>query len=146
MDFTKNLGKDEEVIVNAKTHWACLIPHILLIFVYIGVITIWKPIIRMCSTKLTVTNKRVYGKYGLINTKSLDTPLNKVTTVSVSNGLFGKIFGYGNVVVNTAAGTFNFKYIKSPENFRVALMDEIERYEEERIKRQASELASAIKN
>ena len=41
---------------------------------------------------LIITNKRVNGKTGLINTNELDSPLNKINGVQVRQGLFGKIY------------------------------------------------------
>lgn len=140
-----NMVKDESMITQAKVHWACLIPHIILMFIYIGFITIIFALIRMFTTKLFLTNKRIYGKVGLINTKTMDAPLNKVNTVSVESGLLGKIFGYGNIHVTTSSGSYNYKGIKSPGVFRDAIMTEIDAFEEARIKKQASEMAAAIR-
>lgn len=145
MKIMDNLGKDEALVTQGKVHWACLIPHILLFLVFIGFLTIWGAVIRMFTTELALTNKRIYGKVGLINTKTLDTPLNKVNTVSVSSGLFGKIFGYGTLHITSSSGEYLFKGIKSPDTFRNAIMTEIDRFDEARIKKQASEMASAIK-
>ena len=145
MKIMDNLGKDEALVTQGKVHWACLIPHILLFLVFIGFLTIWGAVIRMFTTELILTNKRVYGKVGLINTKTLDTPLNKINTVSVSSGLFGKIFGYGDLHITSSSGEYLLKGIKSPNTFRDAVMQEIDRFDEARIRKQASEMASAIK-
>lgn len=143
-NFASNLGRDESVIMQGKVHWACLIPHVLLMIVFVGFLTIWTPLISMFSTDLVLTDKRLYGKRGLINTKTLDTPLNKINTVSISSGLGGKIFGYGTVHITSSSGEYVFSYIRSPETFRTAIMDEIEKFDERRIKQQAAEMASAI--
>lgn len=140
-----DLGKGEEVVTRANVHWACLIPHVILMFLWIGFITIIPAIIRMFTTDLFLTNKRVYGKVGLVKTKSLDTPLNKVNTVSVESGLFGKIFGYGTIHITSSSGSYDFKGIKSPEVFKSALMGEIDKFDETRIKKQAAEMAAAMR-
>lgn len=140
-----NLSKDESLITQGKVHWVCLIPHIILMFFMIGFITIWPPVISMLTTDLVLTDKRIYGKRGLINTKTLDTPLNKINTISISSGLGGKLFGYGTVHITSSSGEYLFRYIRSAEVFRNAVMDEINRFDEKRIKRQASEMASAIR-
>ena len=145
MKIMDNLGKDETLVTQGKVHWACLIPHILLCVVLIGFLTIWGAVIRMFTTELVLTNKRIYGKVGLINTKTLDTPLNKINTISVSNGLFGKIFGYGTLHITSSSGEYLLKGIKSPNVFRDSVMSEIDRFDEARIKKQASEMAAAIK-
>jgi uncharacterized membrane protein YdbT with pleckstrin-like domain len=98
----------------------------------------------MFTTQLVLTNKRIYGKVGLINTKTLDTPLGKVNNVSVESGLFGKIFGYGTINITNSSGVYSIKCVKSPDAFRNTLMSEIDKYDENRIKKQASEMANAL--
>lgn len=142
----KNLGKDEEIIGTTQVHKICLLPHILLCFVYVGFFTIWGAVIRICTTDLAFTNKRLLGKVGLINTKVLDTPLNKINNVSVEQGLCGKIFGYGTIVVSSSSAQYNFKGIKNPETFRNRLMEQIDKFDDDRIKKQAVEMAKAMRD
>lgn len=61
------------------------------IFTIVGLI--WF-IIRFYGYKtndLILTNKRVFGKCGLISTTQMQSSLNKIDSVSFSNGLIGKI-------------------------------------------------------
>ena len=145
MKTMNNLSKDESIVTQGSVHWACLIPHVILMLFLIGFFTIWGALISMFTTELVLTNKRLYAKVGLINTKTLDTPLNKVNTISISSGLGGKIFGYGTLRITSSSGAYVLKGIKSPATFRDAVLAEIDKYDETRIKKQASELASAIK-
>lgn len=142
----RNLGKDETVVTQGKMHWATLIPHILLMALLIGFFTIWGAVIRMCTTELVLTNKRLYGKKGLVNTKTLDAPLNKINTVSVQSGLWGKLFGYGTLHITTSSGAYVYQGIRTPDVFRGAVMEAIDAFDEDRIKKQAAEMAAAIKN
>ena len=146
----QNLGGDEHIIESAEIHG--LIIKLLIALGIFGIITIFLPfivigvILRIRSMELGFTNKKVIGKYGVISTKRLDTPLNKVDNVSVEQGLGGKIFGYGTVVVSSASNKFGFEYVKNPEIFRNKLMEQIEKFDEERIKKQAMEMAQSMKN
>ncbi len=153
-----NLSKDESVVTQAKVHWICLLPRMILTLLFIpltaesffgflilALIIVAPVLIRMLTTTLVLTNKRIYGKVGLINTKSLDTPLNKINTVSISSGLFGKIFGYGVIHITSSSGNYNYKGIQNPSVFRDAVMEEIERFDEAKIKKQAAEMAAAMK-
>lgn len=144
--ISKNLGRDEQVVLQAKVHWACLIPSIILSFILIGIPSLLGKIIRMITTELGFTNKNFIGKTGLINTKVLNSPLNKINNISVENGFWGKIFGYGTVHVDTASGSYDFKYIARADNFRTNLLNAIEQYEQDKIKKQAQEMANAMKN
>lgn len=142
----QNLGKDEKVMLTARIHWTTLLPHILLILLFVGIFTIWGPLIAMFTTELGFTNKKLLGKLGLINTKSLDTPLNKINNVSVTSGLGGKMFGYGTLQITTSSGSYLFKGITGANEFKTALMAQIDTFDEDRIKQQASEMAKAIKS
>ena len=141
-----NLLKDEEVVFVAKVHWASLIIHVILMIIFIGFITIIPAIIRLVTTELGITNKKLAGKMGLINTKVVDSPLSKINNVSVESGLFGKIFGYGTIMVSTSSEVYNFKCIKSPEVFRSTLMQEVDKFAETQMKKQASEMAKAMRS
>lgn len=158
-EFT-NLGRDETVILQGKVHWArMIVPGLIAVLIliggiggdaFLGALIIALLIVALASIplwteKLVITNKRLYGKTGLIRTKTLDTPLNKVNTVSVSSGLIGKLFGYGKIHVTSSSGTYEYSSIAAPDVFRQTLMEQIERYDEERIKKQAAEMARAIK-
>lgn len=142
----RNLMKDEKIVKQAKIHWALLIPSILKACIIIGIPKLIVNIIAMNTTELAVTNKKILGKIGLINTKVMDSPLNKINNVSVSSGLFGKLFHFGTVNITTASGEYHFVGIADPDDFRATVMNEIEQYDQDRIKKQAEEMAKAIKH
>ena len=108
----------------------------------------WLPrdLIRYFTTKLEITNKRVKGKTGLINTNELDSPLNKINGIQVKQNMFGKMFNYGTLSITTASSVFLFNYINNPNEFKTILNNQIESYDDERIEKQAKKLANAIKN
>lgn len=140
----KNLGNGEKIEYSAKIHWAPLLPHVILMFILIGFITIIPAIIRMFTTELVITNKKLVGKTGLINTNAMDSPLNKVQNIKSSSGILGKIFGYGDLSITTASGSYVFKCIAKPDTFKNKLNQEIENCDDARINKQAEKLASSI--
>ncbi|MDE7278653.1 MAG: PH domain-containing protein [Oscillospiraceae bacterium] len=157
-----NLGKEEKIISKGEVSFLPLIPSavfgvIILIFgisagfggfiaaLIIDAIIILPKFLGIKNTELGLTNKKVMGKYGIINTKVMDSPLNKVNSVTVEQGLGGKIFGYGKVVISTSSGGYNFNYIKSADSFRSAVMNQIDAAEVERLRKQAEQLAGAMK-
>ncbi len=143
--LSQNLQKNEEVVLEAKVHWACLIIPIVFSFIIIGIPSLISRLIAMKTTELSLSNKRLVGKYGFINTKQMDSPLNKINSVSVESGLFGKIFGYATITVNTASTIYNFRFIANSENVKHEIMEEMERFDEARIQEQARAIANAIK-
>lgn len=130
-NFLENeLGKNEQIVEIGKLHILSILP--------------WH-FIRYATTKLGFTNKRVVGRVGFIKKQTLDTPLNKVNNVSISQGFFGKIFNWGTVGVSTSSGSYNFPCISKPKDFKNKLMAQVDQFEEDRITAQAQQLASAIK-
>lgn len=145
----KNLNVKETILKNAQLHPLQLV----LAWVW-GVIGCWllfiptinaiKTTIRYLNTELAVTNKRVVGKAGFINSASLDAPLNKIQNVTVSSGLGGKIFKYGNIEIQTGGDALAFVGIKEPDAFKKFLMNQIDEYENDKIKEQAQQMAAAM--
>lgn len=139
----------EKTIKEGKISISTLIIRLIIdcfaICILIGLIWIVKDLIKFFTTKLIITNKRVNGKTGLINTNELDSPLNKINGVQVKQGLFGKIFNYGTVSITTASTAFNFDYIDKPNEFKNILNNQIEKYDDDRIEKQAKKMAEAMK-
>lgn len=102
----------------ARTSWKTIIPDCLLFIFIIGLFTIWKKIFIILTTKLEITDTMVSGKIGLIHTETLDSPINKITSVKVEQKFWGKIFNYGNVYINTPAGNFDFRYMADPNKIK----------------------------
>lgn len=87
---------------------------------------IW-PFIARRSTELVITDKRLIVKYGLLSTHSIEIRFSKIETVQVSQGLIGKIFNYGDIVVTGTGSTFDpIRSIKDPLAFRAALSQAME--------------------
>ena len=110
--------ENENLLMEVKPSAVVLIPHFCLMLVFVGFITIWKPLFGIISTNIRVTNKRVSAKKGIIKTESLDSPIDKITSVKVEQKLFGKIFNYGTIYINTASGDYTFEYIPNVEQLR----------------------------
>jgi len=145
----QNLNRNEEIVKKAeRSAWLLVGAWVFgILFFWLLFIPLIKAVIatvRYRSAELAITNKRIIGKTGVVNSGSLDAPLNKIQNVSVSSGLGGKIFGYGTVQINTAAGVFTFTGIKQSEQFKAAIMNQIEQYEEDKIKEQAAQMANAM--
>ena len=144
-----NLNRNETIIRKAVLHPGELIKAwvfgiLFCWFFLIPLINAIKVTITYCNTELAITNKRVIGKAGFANSAAIDAPLSKVQNVNTSSGLWGKIFGYGNVVIMTAADKIPFSGIRKPEEFKRALMAQIDQAEEDRIAEQAKAMAAAM--
>lgn len=58
---------------------------------------------------------------------------------------FGRILGYSTIVVSTASTIYNFKYIRNSDQFKHTVLEEMDNFEETKIKNQAAALAGVIK-
>lgn len=144
-----NLGKNETIVKKADMNNLFLLSKWIfgILFFWLLFIPTIKALIATIKFKnieLAITNKRVIGKVGVANTQALDAPLNKVQNASVSQTLGGKIFNYGTVRIDTAAGKFEFPAVKNADAFKGMLMAQIDQYEEDRVKQQAAEMANAM--
>lgn len=107
------------------------------LFFVLGLIVI----ITNATSELAVTSKRIIGK---VPGKSMDAPLDKIQTVSVSKGLLGGIVDAGTVRINTAFGFYFFKYVDDPETLKRNVMIQIESYKDERIHKEAQAIVNRM--
>jgi uncharacterized membrane protein YdbT with pleckstrin-like domain len=71
------------------------------------------------TSEFAVTNKRVIIKRGLVRRHTLELLLSKVESIGVDQGIAGRIFGYGSIVVIGTGGTREtFQKIAGPLEFR----------------------------
>lgn len=88
----------EETILTVRESWLSPAFWAKLVFT-IGLYFFW-----WLGKKLVVTNRRVYYKTGLLGGNERSIPLNRVTDMSVSRGVFGAILGYGSIRIESAGG------------------------------------------
>ena len=102
-----NLTTNERIIKSAKvswwSQWVMILLGILTISFMIGIVFFAIAIIRVMTTELALTNKRVIAKTGLI----------------ISQGIIGRIFNYGTVIVSGTGGIRTpIPFITEPTEFR----------------------------
>jgi uncharacterized membrane protein YdbT with pleckstrin-like domain len=74
------------------------------------------------SSEFAVTNKRVIIKVGVFRRRTLEMLLSKVEAIAVTQGIMGRIFGCGSIVVTGTGGTHEpFANISAPLEFRRAV-------------------------
>jgi len=130
-----NLMKDEKVIYWAKLHWVIFLFPIIVavvglivltgsgtaggIILALAVLFSVSPIISFFTSEFAATNKRIIIKTGFISRRTLELLLTKVETISVDQGILGRILDYGTIVVVGTGGTKEpFKSISNPLEFR----------------------------
>jgi uncharacterized membrane protein YdbT with pleckstrin-like domain len=127
----ENLISGESVLFETKMHWFSFVPLLIVAIIIglmtkgIGLLVIVLPAIRYFTSEMGVTTKRVIIKYGWFGNHTLEVNLSKVESVAVSQGILGKILGFGTIIVIGTGGTKQpFSLIADPNGFRKALMNE----------------------
>lgn len=100
--------------------------------------------IRLKNIELALTNKRLIGKVGVVAREAMDTKLDKVQNVKIVESFWGRIFHFCTVVVTTAGQDYNFVGIKDGNKFKATVMNQIEQYEEDKVRAQAEAIAKAV--
>jgi len=141
----QNLMSGEHVVYRTKLHWIVFlwpIIFIILAFVFFAsgketailgtlffLIAILSAVLAFISLKTSefgVTNKRVLIKVGFIRRNSLETLLQKVEGIQVNQGILGRIFNYGTILIKGTGGTSNpFHKIEAPMEFRKKVQEQI---------------------
>jgi uncharacterized membrane protein YdbT with pleckstrin-like domain len=102
-----NLLTGETVIYEGKVSVWSLLPLIVLgaltiAFMGLGLIFWIAAAIKYISTELAITNKRVIAKFGFISRKTIEINLAKIESIQVDQGIIGRIFNFGSLVVSGA--------------------------------------------
>lgn len=113
-------------------------------FTIIGLVWLIIRFIAYKTNDLILTNKRVFGKIGLISTTQMQAPLNKIDAVSYSNGLMGKLIGYGTVQIVTTSSKFKFRFIREGQSFYNDIFNQLEGSEIEKRNADAKAIVDAM--
>ena len=159
------LKKDEKIILETKLHWfTMVVPFLILVAgIVIGILLLrtsgyfllitlaaalyfYYKIVERNNNIWAVTNLRIVDEYGVFSNNSKESPLDKINNVTYNQSLWGKIFGFGNVQIQTAAeiGSTNYSFVQNPDKLKDSITRMQEEYKDSRILKQAAELASAM--
>jgi len=146
------LGENEKMLLVTRQHWFVLFGSILLELVFIlillvaltaasiflspfasiGYLVLLIPLVSMVrdiliwyNRQYIVSNRRVMQVNGIINKNVIDSSLEKVNDVKMSQSFFGRIFNYGSVEILTASelGVNLFQRIEDPVHFKTAMLN-----------------------
>lgn len=83
-------------------------------------------IARRAATEVAVSNKRVLIKRGVFSRRSIEVLLPKVESIGLDESLFGRVLGYGTVIVRGTGGTFEtFDRIAHPNELRRQIQQQV---------------------
>lgn len=131
-----SLTSDESIVYQGKVSVWSLVPYIVLgliflVFYGVGLLFWIAAAIRYYTTELAITNKRVIAKFGFISRSTIEINIQKIESIQVDQGIFGRIFNFGSIIV---AGAGNPQApvpgISRPLDFRRTFLETQERLTE----------------
>lgn len=157
------LKKDEKILLIIRQHWIRLLLPIfvwlvaavlLIVFAHttgflITLAVALYPMIEYLNWKNNlwcVTNLRVVDETGFFGRYSKESPLDKINNIEYDQNIWGRIFGFGNVDIQTAAelGETTYELIHHPKLLKDTITHAQEEYKKAQITNQATQLAEAI--
>ena len=151
------LGENEQILLRARKHWSVLFGNIVLeIFLILALIVasfallplvafpvvplgfalVLVPLVGMVrdfliwfNRQYIVTNRRVIQTSGVFSKDVVDSSLEKVNDVKLSQSFWGRLFDYGDIEILTASevGANVFRSIGEPIRFKTAMLNAKER-------------------
>ncbi len=89
----------------------------------VGILLLLGAWIRRKATEIVVTDRRVIFKRGLLSRHTVEMNVSKIETVDVEQGLAGRIWGYGTLLIRgTGAGFEPLAGVGSPLLIRNAIV------------------------
>jgi len=163
------LRKDEQILFETHKHWYVLIIPFLFSLILISssiyfftnlnplrwwyftfpFVAVIYFVFKYYSWKFdlwVVTNYRVIDEFGVFSINSKESPIDKINNVSYQQSLLGRIMGFGDVQIQTAAemGETSYSNISRPQKLKEALSNAQELYKEYQMNKQAFKFADAV--
>jgi uncharacterized membrane protein YdbT with pleckstrin-like domain len=153
------LGQNERILLRARKHWSVLFGNIVLEIVLIlalivitiilapiaafpvaplGFFLVLVPLVGMArdvmlwyNRQYVVTNRRVIQTSGVFSKDVVDSSLEKVNDVKMSQSFWGRLLDYGDIEILTASevGANVFRSLGDPITFKTAMLNAKERLE-----------------
>lgn len=100
----QSLSQGEEIKNLFSLHWFAWIPMVT--WIILGLVTLgltWLiaiyEFLKLRFLEQGLTNKRVILKRGIISRKTEEMKLKSIETVAIDQGIIGRIFGYGTIII-----------------------------------------------
>ena len=101
-------------------------------FFLIAAIYLYTHIVKYLSTEIGLTNNRVIVKVGWLRIDTVELMLNKIETIMVHQGIYGRLLNYGAVsFIGAGNSGGNFTWIANPLEFKELVQKELGNIEED---------------
>ena len=97
-----------------------------------GTLLLLQALAKYLSTELAVTDKRIIAKFGLVRLKTWQMSHNRVESITVNQGIPGRIFNFGTIsIYGTGAGMSPIPKVHDPLGFKRAQNEAMDLYFQE---------------
>jgi hypothetical protein len=102
-----------------------LIGYAVLALVIAGLLVIGWQILRWKNEEYVVTTRRVLQLEGVVNKRVLDSSLEKINDAVLSQSIFGRMFGFGDLDILTASetGISRLRMLRDADDFKRAMLE-----------------------
>jgi len=124
----ESLVAGETILHRARVSWwsqfGLVLLGILTLIIVVGLIFLAWAWVRVRSTEVAITNRRVIAKFGFIKRHTVEINLDKVEALRVEQGFWGRLLNYGTIFVSGAGTSVApFPDIADPLVFRRKFME-----------------------
>jgi uncharacterized membrane protein YdbT with pleckstrin-like domain len=128
----QSLVPGEVVLHRARVSWwsqmGMVVLGVLLLVVVVGLFFLVAAWIKVHSTELAITNRRVIAKFGFIKRDTVEINLEKVEALRVEQGFWGRILNFGTILMSGTGGSIEpIPNIADPLVFRRKFMEATDR-------------------
>ena len=104
--------------------WQALGVLTLVLFVY-GILAFLWGILRYRNEEYLITNRRLIHAEGVVNKKTTDSSLEKINDAVLTESMFGRMFGFGDLDVLTASeeGIERLRMLRDAKDFKKAMIE-----------------------
>lgn len=112
-------------VANTTGNLDTVIGWVVLALVIGGIAYTGWQILRWMNEEYVVTTRRVLQAEGVINKRVTDSSLEKINDAILTQSLFGRIFGFGDLDILTAseAGISRLRMLRQADDFKRAMLD-----------------------
>jgi len=98
---------------------------VIVVLVVGGLLYFGWQVLRWTNEEFIVTSRRVLQSEGVINKRVVDSSLEKINDAVLTQSIFGRIFGFGDLDILTASesGISRLRMLRQPDDFKRAMLD-----------------------
>lgn len=102
-----------------------LVGWVVVILVLGGLLYFGWQVLRWTNEEFVVTSRRVLQSEGVVNKRVVDSSLEKINDAVLTQSIFGRIFGFGDLDILTASesGISRLRMLRQPDDFKRAMLD-----------------------